>query len=382
LFINRRSSVPVHWPARAAGLERKNLFSVSMRKTAIQWLLAIGCLGITLTTQAQERGRFKKNLRITPKNQPNAQVFEQPQKAEDPFDQEMAPLQFNNQFEPKKELNPVVSEDTSRIDQGETSVVEILDSVLIGNEWVKAADYYAVWDSRTIDPYNINPLEFNEAIDIKLYDPPANRYWAPPLNEGKLTSNFGFRWGRWHTGADLDLETGDPIYSAFDGIVRVVGFNGDGYGRYVLVRHYNGLETLYGHMSKQTVESGQYVKAGDQLGLGGSTGRSSGPHLHFETRYEGNPFSPLNIYAFPENTLNSDHFLLTSNVWDYLRGGRSSSDGGSRPRLKRTVLHRVRSGETLSSIASRYGLSVSALTRKNHISSRSRLRPGQKLRVN
>ncbi|WP_460906261.1 peptidoglycan DD-metalloendopeptidase family protein [Spirosoma areae] len=355
-----------------------------MRETATRWLLAIGCLCLTVTTQAQERGRFKNNLRITPKNgaNPNAPVVEQPQKANDQFDQETTQLRFNSQFEPKKELNPVVSEDTSQLDQGQTSVVEVIDSVLVGNEWVKIADYYAVWDSRTIDPYNINPLEFDEAIDIKLYDPPANRYWSAPLEEGKMTSNFGYRWGRWHTGTDLDLETGNPVYAAFDGIVRVVGWDGNGYGRYVLIRHYNGLETLYGHLSKQTVETGQLVKAGDQLGLGGSTGRSSGPHLHFETRYEGNPFSPLNIYSFPENTINSDHFLLTGSVWDYLRGGRSSSFSSevSKPRFKRTVLHRVRSGETLSSIADRYGLSVSSLKRKNHISS-SRLRPGQKLRV-
>ncbi|MBN8824385.1 MULTISPECIES: peptidoglycan DD-metalloendopeptidase family protein [unclassified Spirosoma] len=354
-----------------------------MRRTATQWLLAIGCLCITLTAQAQERGRFKNNLRITPKNgaTPNAPVVEQPQKADDPFEQETTQLRFNNQFEPKKELNPVVSEDTSQIDQGETSVVEVIDSVLVGNEWVKIADYYAVWDSRTIDPYNIDPLEFDETIDIKLYDPPANRYWSAPLNEGKMTSNFGFRWGRWHTGTDLDLETGNPVYAAFDGIVRVVGWDGNGYGRYVLIRHYNGLETLYGHLSKQTVETGQLIKAGDQIGLGGSTGRSSGPHLHFETRYEGNPFSPLNIYAFPENTILSDHFLLTGSVWDYLRGGRSSSsESRAKPRFKRTVLHKVRSGDTLSSIADRYGLSVSALKRKNHISG-SRLRAGQKIRV-
>ncbi|GAB3697068.1 hypothetical protein GCM10027592_20850 [Spirosoma flavus] len=355
-----------------------------MRKTATQWLLAIGCcLFLALPTQAQERGRFKNNLRITPKNEekPNAPTVQQPQKADEQFEQEPTQLRFNSQFEPKKELNPVVSEDTSQIDQGETSVVEVVDSVLIGTEWVKIADYYAVWDSHTIDPYNINALEFDEAIDIKLYDPPANRYWSAPLDVGKMTSNFGYRWGRWHTGTDLDLETGTPIYSAFDGIVRVVGWDGNGYGRYVLVRHYNGLETLYGHMSKQTVENGQLVKAGDQLGLGGNTGRSFGAHLHFETRYEGNPFSPLNIYSFPENSINSDHFLLTSSVWDYLRGGRSSSsEGSSRPRLKRTVLHRVRSGETLSSIADRYGMSVSSLKRKNHMSG-SRLRPGQKLRV-
>ena len=139
----------------------------------MQWLLAIGCLCLTVTAQAQERGRFKNNLRITPKNQPipNAPVVDQPQKADDQFEQEKTQLRYNSQFEPKKELNPVVSEDTSQIDQGETSVVEVIDSVLVGNEWVKIADYYAVWDSRTVDPYNINPLEFNEAIDIKLYGP-------------------------------------------------------------------------------------------------------------------------------------------------------------------------------------------------------------------
>ncbi|MDB5240800.1 MAG: peptidase [Spirosoma sp.] len=356
---------------------------ITMRRSTIKWVLALGCLCITLSTQAQERGRFKNGLRIMPKNQPGttSPVVEQSLKGEGLFEQEPAHLRYNNQFEPKKKLNPVVSEDTSQIDQGETSVVEVIDSVLVGTEWVKIADYYAVWDSRTIDPYNINPLEFNEAIDIKLYDPPANRFWSAPLAEGKMTSNFGYRWGRWHTGTDLDLETGEPVYAAFDGIVRVVGWDGNGYGRYVLLRHYNGLETLYGHMSKQTVETGQLIKAGDQLGLGGNTGRSYGAHLHFETRYEGNPFSPLNIYSFPANTINSDHFVLTGNVWDYLRGGRSSDDS-FKPKFKRTVLHKVRSGETVSSIASRYGMSVSALTRKNHLSSRARVRPGQKLRVN
>lgn len=354
-----------------------------MRETAVRWLLAIGCLCWLGSAQAQERGRFRNNLKITPRQQrdPGKTIVEQSQRMDDLLETETTPVRFGSPFEPKKELNRVVSEDTTSIDQGETSVVEVIDSVLVGDEWVKIADYYAVWDSHTIDPYNINPLEFNEAIDIKLYDPPANRYWSAPLNEGKMTSNFGFRWGRWHTGTDLDLETGDPVYAAFDGVVRVVGWNGGGYGRYVLIRHYNGLETLYGHLSKQTVETGQLIKAGDQIGLGGNTGRSYGAHLHFETRYEGNPFSPLNIFSFPENTINSDHFLLTGSVWDYLRGGRSSSEGRSRPRFKRTVLHRVRSGETLNSVASRYGMSVSVLKRKNHISG-SRLRPGQKLRVN
>ncbi|MBC8153576.1 MAG: peptidoglycan DD-metalloendopeptidase family protein [Bacteroidetes bacterium] len=355
-----------------------------IKPLTVKCLLTIFCLTAAVTVQAQERGKFKTTPRITPKNtyNPNFPVVEQPRKA-DELEQEATQLRFNNQFEPKKEVISAVAEDTTQINHGETSLVEVVDSVQIGNEWVQIAAYYTVWDSHTINPYNINPLSFDEVIDVKLYDPPANRYWSAPMNEGKMTSNFGFRWGRWHTGTDLDCETGDPIYSTFDGIVRLVGWDGNGYGRYVVVRHYNGLETLYGHMSKQLVESGQLVKAGDQIGLGGSTGRSSGAHLHFETRYQGNPFSSLNIFSFPENTINDDHFLLTSHVWDYLRGGRS--DGASsnpKPRFKRTVLHKVRSGETLSGIASRYGQSASALARKNHLSSRSRIRPGQKLRVN
>ena len=354
-----------------------------MRKTIFTWLLAAGCCCVALSTQAQERGLFKKTPNIKPKNtyNPNFPVVESPAKQSEVFEQETTNLRFNNQFEPKKEINPVVAEDTNMIDQGEIDVVEIVDSVQVGDEWVKIAEYYQVWDSRIINPYGLDPKEFDETVDIKLYDPPANHFWSAPLQEGKLTSNFGFRWGRWHTGADLDLETGDPVYAAFDGIVRVVGWDGGGYGRFVLVRHYNGLETLYGHMSKQMVESGQLIKAGDQIGLGGNTGRSYGAHLHFETRYEGNPFSPLNIYRFPENQIVGEHFLLTSSVWDYLRGGRSSS-GAQITRFKRTVLHRVRPGETLSSIAGRFGMSVSTLARKNHLSSRSRIRPGQKLRVN
>lgn len=214
-----------------------------IRSLTVKFLLIVFCLATALSGQAQERGKFKSNPRITPKSttNPNFPVAETPKKA-DEFEQESTQLRFNNQFEPKKELSPVVAEDTTHIDQGETNVVEVVDSVQVGNEWVQIASYYTIWDSHTIDPYDINPLNFDEVIDIKLYDPPANRYWSAPMNEGKMTSNFGFRWGRWHTGTDLDCETGDPIYSAFDGIVRVVAWDGNGYGRYVVIRHYNGLD--------------------------------------------------------------------------------------------------------------------------------------------
>jgi murein DD-endopeptidase MepM/ murein hydrolase activator NlpD len=354
---------------------------MTIQTTLMTGLLLVG--SVLTGVQAQERGLFKNSPRIVPKT---SQASPGPKNAtpgskagEEFFEPETTMLRFNSQFEPRKELNAVVAEDTNQIDQGEISVVEVIDSMQVGDEWVKIADYYSVWDANHIDPYNLNPLDFNEVVDLKLYDPPVERFWSAPLSVGKMTSAFGYRWGRWHTGLDLDLETGDPVYSAFDGVVRVVGWAGDGYGRYVLVRHYNGLETLYGHLSKPLVESGQLVKAGDQLGLGGSTGRSSGPHLHFETRYEGNPFSPLNLYTFPENALLSDHYLLTSSAWDYLRGGRSAD---FKPVFKRTVLYRVQSGETISSVASRYGMSVSELARKNRLSARARIRPGQRLRIN
>ncbi|GAB2771113.1 hypothetical protein GCM10027275_12300 [Rhabdobacter roseus] len=347
------------------------------------------CLVVSWDTNAQERGKFKKNPQIkqsgtnTHTPNPNFPAVEPQASPEADFKVETSTINFQSQFEPAKPLNPVVSEDTSTIDEGETSVLEVVDSMMVGDEWVKIADYYVIWDSRTIDPYNMNPLEFDETIDLKLYDPAENRFWNLPLEGARTTSNFGFRWGRWHNGTDLNLDTGDPIYSTYDGMVRIVAWDGSGYGRFVMVRHYNGLETLYGHMSKPMVESGQMVKAGDLLGLGGSTGRSTGPHLHYENRYEGNPFDPKHIFDWENQQIRSDHFLLTARVWDHLRGRSSKSEyeAGDKPAYSRTLLHKVRSGETLSSIASRYGLSASALAKKNHISLRSTLRVGQKLRV-
>ncbi|TDB66943.1 M23 family metallopeptidase [Arundinibacter roseus] len=337
-------------------------------------------------SEAQERGKFRKNPKIkqntTNTYNPNFPVVEPQREAESEFKVETSTLNFQSQFEPVKPLNPVVSEDTSSLDEGEPEVLEVVDSMQIGDEWVKIADYFVIWDSRSINPYNMNPREFEETIDLKLYDPAENRFWNTPVEGPRVTSNFGYRWGRWHTGTDIDLETGDPVYSTFDGMVRIVGWDGSGYGRYVMVRHYNGLETLYGHMSKPLVESGQIVRAGDILGLGGSTGRSSGSHLHYENRYEGNPFDTKYIFDWENQQIRSDHFVLTSQVWDYLRGGKAAKnefEEANKPAYSRTMLHRVRSGETLSSIASRYGLSASALAKRNRLSLRSTLRIGQKL---
>ncbi|UYZ65188.1 M23 family metallopeptidase [Hymenobacter weizhouensis] len=214
-----------------------------------------------------------------------------------------------------------------------------------------------------------------------------------PLNSTPLTSDFGFRGYRWHYGVDLDLNTGDSVKAAFDGVVRITKWDGSGYGNYILVRHYNGIETLYGHLQKSLVTPGTFVKAGQLIGYGGSTGRSTGSHLHFEVRYEGNPIDPEKMYDFPDYKLIQDNFQVTAALFAYYskalryRGGSvpgagsgsSSRSSGKPTQARRTVTHRIRPGDTLSEIADKYGVSQAQLRRLN--GSVGTLRPGRTLRI-
>lgn len=127
---------------------------------------------------------------------------------------------------------------------------------------------------------------------------------------GKVNSSYKKRWGRYHQGIDLQLHTGDGIYAAFDGVVRYAQYNRSGYGNCVIIRHLNGLETIYGHLSKIQVKPNEYVNAGDIIGLGGSTGHSFGPHLHFETRYKDFSFDPELIFNFDNQTLKTENLIL------------------------------------------------------------------------
>lgn len=279
-------------------------------------------------------------------------------------------------FNPKKELS-IVSEDTSELDLGEQHIVEMSEEVLLDSSWIKIAGYYAIWDTHNLNPYKMDSRKLKDTVDIKLYDPTQNRDYNMPLESTPITSHFGARGGRWHYGTDIDLNTGDTIFAAFDGVIRINKWDGGGYGNYIVVRHYNGLETLYGHMSKAIAQPGQYVKAGELIGLGGSTGRSSGPHLHYEVRYQGNPLDPEHLYDFPDYLLKGDNFQITSALFNYNNRASSGSVSGGR----RTVYHRVKSGDTLSGIAKKYGVSVGQITRLNGISSRTTLRIGKSLRI-
>ena len=276
-------------------------------------------------------------------------------------------------FNPSKKLS-IVNEDTSSLDLGEQSIVEISEEILLDSTWIKVASYYAIWDTRNINPYRMDGRQLKEEKPLKLVDKTNNRLSEMPLAATPITSDFGFRGYRWHYGTDLDLDTGDSVRSVFDGVVRIVKWDGGGYGNYVVVRHYNGLETLYGHLSKQLVKTGQFVKAGDLLGWGGSTGRSSGPHLHFEVRYMGNPFDPERVYDFPDYALMSDEFKVSAALFNYYNQTK-------KVRARTTVYHTIRSGEVLGTIARKYGVSVGQITRLNGISARTTLRPGRRLRI-
>ena len=166
-----------------------------------------------------------------------------------------------------------------------------------------AGEIYSTWDhtSALIAPGVMPP---NFKVDL--------RGFAMPTPSRKITSKFGPRWGRQHKGLDIKVYIGDTIYAAFDGKVRIVKYNAGGWGYYVVLRHPNGLETLYGHLSKQLVKEDEIVRAGQPIGLGGNSGASTGSHLHFETRLLGTAINPALMFDFEAQDVTGDYYVVNS----------------------------------------------------------------------
>ncbi len=167
--------------------------------------------------------------------------------------------------------------------------------------------------------YNFNSQSVNAYAGLEV---PATKnidvtgYVAPV--RGRLTSPYGWRprFGRMHRGVDLNLHVGDSVVSAFDGKVRLVKYEAGGYGHYIVVRHDNGLETVYGHLSRTLVKPGQRVRAGQLIAKGGNTGRSTGPHLHFETRFMGLAVNPEAIIDFENHVTHKDVFTFDKKSYE------------------------------------------------------------------
>ena len=230
-----------------------------------------------------------------------------------------------------------------------------------------ALSLYPNWNNQYVHAYGNAIIPDTYTIDLTGFH--------MPTPSTKITSPFGPRWRRMHNGLDLKVNIGDTIVAAFDGKVRIVKYERRGYGKYVVIRHDNGLETVYGHLSKQLVEENQLVKAGEVIGLGGNTGRSTGSHLHFETRFLGIAINPIYMFDFPKQDIVADTYPFRRTQGSKRAGSHDTqvADGTIR-------YHKVKSGDTLSRIAKLRGVSVSTLCKLNRIKPTTTLRIGQVLR--
>lgn len=235
---------------------------------------------------------------------------------------------------------------------------------------------YASFDSDKIHYPKTDFSNKKDTTPIPLVNPEKNKLYAHPADSYRISSRFGPRRRRFHYGIDLAMPTGTPIYSTFDGTIRVAKFN-KSYGNLVVIRHDNGLETYYAHLSRIQVKPGQEVKAGEQIGLAGNTGRSYGSHLHFETRYLGAAINPDIIIDFSEegHKLKNDTLQLTASCFRPKAGANSNQGGGG------SQYYRVRKGDTLGAIARRNGTTVTKLCRLNGLKKTSIIRPGQRLKL-
>ncbi len=248
-------------------------------------------------------------------------------------------------------------------------------------------DLYNSWDVNSAHPYKFSESFVGDSAVITLVETEDCNFVLP--FKGQLTSLFGWRRYRPHYGTDIMLKTGEQVACAFDGMVRLAKYY-SGYGNCVIVRHKNGLETVYAHLSKILVESGQTVNSGEILGLGGNTGHSYGSHLHFEIRYLGQALDTQDFIDFEKGTLKSNEFVIrkadVENKYD-LRAlhYRHKQDLGLNKRgafpAAKNGVHVIRKGDTLERIARRNHTTVKALCKKNKLKETSILRLGQKIRV-
>ena len=269
--------------------------------------------------------------------------------------------------------------------------------------------YTEGWESNLVNCYKDANVPNTKVLDV--------RHYVMPIKGNYVTSHYGYRpqFGRTHKGIDLRAAIGDTVYSAFSGRVRLTRFERGGYGFYVIVRHENGLETVYGHLSRFLVKPDQYVKAGQPIALSGNTGRSTGPHLHFETRFMGYAINPEAIFDFNNRCTHTDSYTFTKSTYtkarDYAPSKRynqakksatpeekvsaskktnnkkeqqqvtaSTRKSTKESRENSRSTYKVRKGDNLTKIAEQHGLTVAELKKLNGMASNN-IEEGKVLKV-
>jgi murein DD-endopeptidase MepM/ murein hydrolase activator NlpD len=239
----------------------------------------------------------------------------------------------------------------------------MLDTTLI-NHHPADSIYRFIWTDERVNPYGTIFDSLKDDVHI-----PMEGFVLPA--PGYVTSSYGWRRNRMHKGTDIKVQVGDSIRAAWGGQVRIVGWDPRGYGYFVVVRHDNGLETVYGHLSRPLVDEYEQVPAGYVLGLGGNTGRSTGSHLHLEIRYLGEAIDPAKFIDFSTGKLRNEQ--------EYVIGIRAMKQ--ARAEAAAMKWHKVKQGDTLSGIAKKYGTSVKRLCQLNNIKETKILQIGMKIRV-
>jgi len=225
------------------------------------------------------------------------------------------------------------------------------------------------WNNERVNPYGYTNIAL---LDSLVFD--CSKFAAPVLNT-YITSEYGWRKRRMHYGTDLKLQIGDTVYAAFSGKVRMCGYERRGYGYYTVLRHHNGFETVYGHLSNFLVSEGEDVQVGQPIALGGNTGRSTGPHLHFEVRVKGVPINPTDVFDFKNEVAHRDVYVFNSHK---VAADKVKAEKYTKGRIK---YYTVKKGDSLSKIARKHGLSLAQLCKINNISPKKEVNPGQRLRV-
>ncbi len=276
-------------------------------------------------------------------------------------------------------------EDTTKVVYGQEIMMDEVDSLLM----FPSHDLYGSWDTSVIHPYVFDKEFITDSATVYLLDE-WNCGFTLPF-KGLVTSEFGWRRRRPHFGTDVNLETGDTVVAAFDGKVRIAKLN-HSYGNVVIVRHNNGLETVYAHLSKILVEPDQEITSGTILGLGGNTGHSYGSHLHFEIRYLGKAIDAQDLINFETGEVKNNAFVLYKDDFNAkydLRNIHSRSKHSRSYATSRQVIVKgkggkyivVHNGDTLGRIAKRNHTTIAALCKKNGIKQGKTLKLGQKLKV-